>query len=285
MTVYKVPAKNITMVAYLDKMPAQVTTIISGIHERISDLRLPDGTFVPYKPNELHATLLGMEVLKIDGEVVNANFLNNNGRICSSQPLQLLSLLDAVVSSRKSVFTIRFGGFSQAQCKCAGFDLLDWQCTNPIAEFHAFNRTAYEGSFYAFPTGPVMLTGWPINPPSLDSFPRELYGLRHAAEDCGFLDKYHTTEKLHWKDDDFYIRVGTFRNFPANQFQGLIDQVRDDIAGVNPVRPAEVTVADIEFVYYKRATPLVVIDRLPLQHALTNPRKLLAMYDRWTYEN
>lgn len=285
MIVCSVPPKNITMVAFLDKMPTDVTNIISDIHKRISNLGLRPGTFVPYKPNELHATLLGMEVLKINGELVNANFLNNNGRLCRAQPLCLLSLLDAVVSCRKPVFTVRFGGFSQAQCTCTGFDLLDWKCTATNAEFHAFNRTAYQGSFYAFPNGPVMLTGWPVSASASNIFPRELYGLRLAAENCGFLDKYHTTQKPHWKDDDFYIRVGTFRNCPAKQFQDLVNQVRLDLAGLKSERTVDVTLGDIEFVYYERATPLVVIDRLSLRDALDDPKKLLKMYARWTYEN
>ena len=281
----KVPPRNITMVAFHEKMPTALTEIISDISERITALGLSKGRFVPYQPNERHATLLGMEVLKIGGDLINANFLNNNGRLRTIEPLQLLSLVSAVVSSRQPVFTVRFGGFSQAYCNCAGFDLYEWECTAANAEFHAFNRTAYEGSFYASPNGPVMLTGWPITASSPDSFHRELYGLRLAAEECGFLDKYHTIQKPYWKDDDFYIRLGTFNNFPANQFSALVEQVRAYLAALNPAPTVDVTVADVDFVYYEEATPLTIRERLPLKDALADPKKLLALYARWTYEN
>ncbi len=284
MSVCKTPAKNMTLVAFLGKMPPALDEIIHEISNQIDALGLPQGTFDPYQPNALHATLLGMEVIKSGGDLLNANFLNNNGCLRGIQPLQLLSLLGTVVSSRQPMFTIRFGGFQQSHCQCAGFDLYEWQCASSNAEFHAFSRTAYEGSFYVSPNGAVMLTGWPIVPSSATTFTRELYGLRLAAGDYGFLDKYHTTEKPYWKDDDFYIRLGTFK-IPANLPASFLDQVRVYLAGKSPPITVDVTISDIDFVYYQQAVPLTVIERLSLQDALADPKKLLALFARWTHEN
>jgi hypothetical protein len=174
MPVVKPPADNITMVALHgsnDSRP-DLTELVAVTTEKIrsvvAELGLPDGFFRAYEDYQIHATIIGMEVVKIGDELFNANFLNNNGVLRTIHPRGLLALLEDIGTSRdhSPLFTLRFGGFRKSYCKCRGVDLLDWACISSDSEFHSFERSAYEGSFYAFRGGPVVLTGWPIIGPN-----------------------------------------------------------------------------------------------------------------------
>ncbi len=77
-----------------------------------------------------------------------------------------------------------------------------------------------------------------------------LYELRRCAEDAGFLDKYHGDDKPHWKDDDFFLRLGTFAdNLSNNQLHSIESSIRDYLAGRQPVA-VEVGVRDISILLY-----------------------------------
>jgi hypothetical protein len=288
MSVSPISKKNITLVSYLNQMPDMLIKLIDKIIDMIQiyikENNLPDKCFTRYLNNQLHATILGMEVLKIDNELVNANFLNNNGILHSVQPVRFLTLLNTICSTRNPLFMIRFGGFVQSHCSCSGFDLFDWKCSTGDSEFHAFNRTAYEGSFYSFNNGPVMITGWPVSPRSENEFPRDLFHLRRAAENYGFLEKYHTNERPYDKDDDFYIRIGTFNDFPEVHLQKLQSNIRNYMSNCDSFI-VDVFLNHIDFIYYQCPTPLTIIDKIPLNDALTNPKLLTHLYKRWFNEN
>ena len=212
MNVIATPEQNITLVAFCgDRKPDQLNKLLADtlrqIQTALEDVELPS-VFDPYELGQMHATVLGLELIKIGDDIFTANFLNNNGVLREMQPVLLLELCRSIADSRNPLFTIRFGGFRKAHCTCTGFDLYEWDCPTGKSEFHAFNRSAYEGTFYAFSPGPVMLTGWPIRLTDQTNFTRQVYGFRRAVENCGFLDKYHSTEKPYWEDDDFYPSIG-----------------------------------------------------------------------------
>lgn len=301
MSVVKPPNDNITMIAFhgnKDRHAAVkrlIDTTKDQILDTIADLGMPDDFFIPYTSEKIHATIIGMEVVKIEGGLYNANFLNNDGRLRKIEPNRLLELMDAVWKARgqDTYLTIRFGGFCKAHCKCAGFDLLSWNCPTGGSEFHAFSRSAYEGSFYAFSDGPVMLTGWPIESAEKKSaFNRDLFGLRRASGELGFLDKYHLQEKPHWKDDDFFIRLGSFKPVDKSltyQFQSLLERLRDFFCLEGP-HIVDVPVDAISIVYYDNPT----LDRLKhddpknkilLPDAINNPSLVDDLYARWANDH
>ena len=298
MPVVKPPSDNIAMIALRGNKKRFATfqrlinRIQHKIYQTIKDLKMPQDSFVPYKIEQIHATIIGMEVIKIAGELYNANFLNNDGRLRKIEANRLLTLMDTIQKTKdpNAFLTIRFGGFRKTYCRCEGFDLLDWNCPTGSSEFHAFNRTAYEGSFYAFSGGPVMLTGWPVDSAEKKStFNRDLFGVRRAAGGFGFLDKYHLQVKPHWKDDDFFVRLGSFR--PVDDplkpsLISLIERVRDFLCLEGPVI-VDIPVEAISIVYYEDPS----LDRIkngdpkneiPLRNAIDNPGLVDDLYAYWT---
>lgn len=288
MRVLGAPERNITLVAfYGDKKPEQLLQLITQLHRHIDHVvRDHDlsGAFNPCNSPQIHATLLGMEAVRVGGQLYNANFLNNNGHLRPIYPLRLLELLAAVAQSRVPLLRVRFGGFRRSHCTCRGFDLYDWKCGSSDSEFHAFNRSAYEGSFYAFSPGPAMLTGWPVGAASLNYFTRELYGLRRSAEGCGFLEKYHSAEKPYWKDDDFYLRLGTFGHCPSGKLESVVEQVRTFLSSLDPIA-VDISTQDVSFVYYNKPSLQAISTAVPLEDAVNKPQLLEALYEQWTRDN
>ena len=284
MALVQVPQNNITLVALLaDNGLPELAGLVGELVKILG--QAPDA-FCGYETSQMHATVLGMEVIMVGGVLCNAHFLNNNGRLRPVDYPRLLHLLDVVVSTRNPVFRIRFGGFRKAHCDCTGLDLCDWKCPSGNSEFHAFNRSAYEASFFSGSKGEVMLTGWPVARDSVDSFPRDLYLLRRAAEDCGYLAKAHTNEKPYWKDDDFHLRLGTFdfNKCTTGQLQSVVGRVRDYLAS-RPPMVVDVGLDDLFIVHYEKPTLHRCLAKLPLGEVLRNPQLLADLHQDWTQRN
>ena len=98
-----------------------------------------------------------------------------------------------------------------------------------------------------------MLTGWPVaSADNVVQFTHQLFDFRRATEDAGLLDKYHSNEKPHWKDDDCFIRIGTFTApIPLAQLAATQKAVRDYLSRRQPLT-VDVTVEDVEVVLYER---------------------------------
>jgi len=280
MSVIGVPKSNVTLVAFLgDNKPR----ILNDILDEIFDLLPKDpNEFVTYKKEQIHATIIGMEAVVIGGKLYNANFLNKNGQLRKMNVKGLFEIIQAIAMSRDPLFTIRFGGFTKGQCTCTGFDLQDWDCKTSNSEFHSYGRSAYEGSFYAFSPGPAMLTGWPVVVnKDLSKFPRYLYGFRRAAEESGYLDSYHSNDKPHWKDDDCYIRLGTFGALPATKNNSIVQNVRDFLSQRKPAT-VDIGLQDLSIVCYKD-TSLTNKRYWPLVDVLGNPNFVESLYPLLNY--
>lgn len=289
MNVIATPEQNVTLVAFRgDRKPDQLNKLLAAtlrqIEMALEDIGLPSIAFDSYGMDQMHATVLGLELIKLGDRIFTANFLNNNGVLREMQPDLLVELCRSVADSRNPLFTIRFGGFRKAHCSCTSFDLFEWDCPTGKSEFHAFNRSAYEGTLYAFSPGPVMLTGWPIRLNDHANFTRQVYGFRRAAENCGFLDKYHSTEKPYWKDDDFYLRLGTFSLFPSNSLDSIVEKVRDFLAAMPPVC-VDVSIEHVSFVYYRKPNLKDVIREIPLVDVLGDPTLIRSLFGHWAKEH
>jgi hypothetical protein len=293
MNVIAIPEQNVTLVAFHgDRKPDQLNKLLVDtlrqIKMALESIGLPStqfsSVFKPYGMGHMHATLLGLELIRIGDAIFTANFLNNNGVLREMQPALLLDFCRSIADSRNPLFTIRFGGFRKAHCACTGFDLYEWDCPTGKSEFHAFNRSAYEGTFYAFSPGAVMLTGWPIRLNDHTSFTRQVYGFRRAAENCGFLDKYHSSEKPYWKDDDFYLRLGTLTRFPSNKLDSLLEKVRDFLSSMPPLC-VDVRIEHVSFVYYREANLKDIIREIPLVDVLDDPTLIKSLFVDWAKDH
>lgn len=129
-----------------------------------------------------------------------------------------------------------------------------------------------------------MITGWPVaSLDSLEVFPHSLYKFRQSLEQAGFLDKYHNRnhDTEHWKDDDFFIRVGTFRTpIPCEQLRATQKAMRTLLSTARPIA-IDVMVANISIVLYTDPSlrERYVRKIIPLDEFLEDSSCLRRMYN------
>ena len=247
--------------------------------------------FRSYDFAQMHGTMIGMEVDVTDGRLDGHWLRANKGEVREIDIDGLHSSLKSLVRPGKPLFSVRFGGFSEAYCKCKDEHpdaCTQWRCESVSQSadvFHSCDRTPYEGSFYAFAPGPAMITGWPTDGPDhLDTFPHSLYEFRCSLEQCGLADSYHYHQdhiRRHWKDDDCYIRIGTFVGpAPAEQFRATENAVRSFLSNRKPV-VIDLTVNDVSFVLYDDPSLLSrhVKRQVRLKEFLKNPSSVKELYD------
>lgn len=285
---------NVTMVAFYGTQKAEplnrllcdvVGTLRSSLASSLSR------SFEAYSVNQMHATVIGMEANVVDGRFYGRWSQQNQGAMREIDIDRAHEVLRGLTESSGPLFTIRFGGFPESYCKCKDEHrsaCYDWPCASAPAKlgvFHSCDRSPYEGSFYAFAPGPIMITGWPIDGPGkLESFPHSLYKFRQSLEQAGLVHKYHRHEKhddAQWMDDDCFIRVGTFHGpVPVEHLRATKQAMRTFLSGMEPVT-VDVTLGDVSIVLY--ADPSLQ-DRyvrrcVPLYEFLDNPSCLKRLYD------
>lgn len=279
---------NITMAAFRrGTKPASLVRLLNDIIGEIKRLmkRYRKAIFKPYDLYQIHATIIGMEAVVIDGKLYNHWFLENKKELRLINIQRFLDLIKRV-SQRNPLFTIRFGCFEKACCTCVGESSYGWNCATSDSEFHSCDNSAYEGSFYAYSRGDVrdvILTGWPVKgPDELHVFPHFLYDFRLAAEDAGFLDKYHGNKYPHWKDDDCFIKLGIFRGkMTYEQLRRVEERVRDYLYKYKrgPVT-VDIRVKDVSILLYKDPSlgKGCMIECVPLVEALDDPTRVRDLY-------
>ncbi|MBN2534198.1 MAG: hypothetical protein JXB88_15010 [Spirochaetales bacterium] len=277
---------NVTMTAFHgnDKPPSFIT-LIRSLLERISMLVRTEspGAFTPYDMYQIHTTLIGMETDFIDENLYGHWFFESWQKKVALNSMLFTKLLknSIAMDSPAPLFTIRFGGFEKAYCTCADEAFLEWECLSGGSEFHSCGRSAYEGSFYAFAPGPAVFTGWPVPAKNrIDEFPHSLYLFRRAFEKAGFMDKYHSSEHPQWKDDDCYMKLGTFTG-PVKNLSLIKEEMRDFLNSLNPIT-IEIHPKDVAVILY-RDTSLnenAIIEKLVLPDILKEPGKLHMLFER-----
>ena len=272
---------NVTLVAFYGaKKPEPLATLIekvSGEMERA--LRTDYPQFEAFSATQIHATLIGMEVDIVGGQFYGHWLAaNRNGGMRAVDFKTFMSILKRV-SLREPMFTIRFAGFRRAHCTCVGKSTEGWNCSTSRAEFHSCDRSAYDGSFYAYTPGPVILTGWQVRAADqLSDFPRHLYDLRFAAESAGFVDKYHSDSAPHWMDDDCYLKLGAFKGSIEGSSTDWQEDIREYLSCQEPVT-VDIVAEDVSIVLYENPSLSCVKKRLTLPEAVEDPGKVVELYE------
>lgn len=256
MNEYLIPEINVTMVAFHQReKPKPLKKLVGEVVETInSNLRSTSGTALDeYSISQIHATIVGMEADMQFGRLFSRWFRkNNNGELRTIDAKRFQEIVKTFIQDGE-LFTIRFGGFRPAHCTCdPDASAVDsWRCRSSDAEFHSCDRSPYEGSFYGFSPGPAILTGWPVRSArDGETFTHRLYEFRRAVEEAGFLDKHHGMIKSHWKNDDFFLRLGTLpSNIPNESLRLMKNAVRKCLSERESVT-IDVTVDDVTIVLY-----------------------------------
>jgi hypothetical protein len=280
-------APNLTLVAFHgSQKPQPLQKLLSEVLSALGS----STAFERYTMTQMHATLIGMEADLIDGHLYGRWFKTNRQELREVSVDRFHRVMKEFVAANEPLFAIRFGGFPESYCTCRtdrrgarG----DWPCATAPQElgaFHSCDRTQYEGSFYAATPGPAMITGWPVaNAEEPHAFTHGLYAFRRSLEQAGLADKYHYDahhEKAHWKNDDCFIRIGSFREpLPADALREIQHRMRTYFANMEPVI-VDVTPADVAIVSYVNPSlhERDVLARIPLPAFLDDPASLQRLY-------
>ncbi|HEX6747541.1 MAG TPA: hypothetical protein VF092_09660 [Longimicrobium sp.] len=166
-----------TLVAFYGPKPAEFLKLIRSAHARIA-ATLGDA-FIPYAPEQVHATIVGLEGRRFADRIINQNYLDHRGEIRLVNPQTVLMWAQGL---ELTAIVVRIGGYAAAR---------DYGFTSR-------GQHPYERSF-AIRGGIAVAMGWPATPLRLDEIRREFGGI-------GALHKEHRAEQD--VDDDFYFVLG-----------------------------------------------------------------------------
>jgi len=276
-----IPSKNVTMVI-LAEHHAPLRAFLETVHEQVRELvcvlGLPKDFFVVHK--RWHKTFLGLEVVLDRGRLIGAWFLQNNQECREIRPRELIKILDIFARARgKPLLKVRFGGFRRSWCYCEGELKNGFRCATSDGEFHAFGRTAYQGSAYGSSDGPLIITGWPVAAEE-NQFTRDLYRFRLACENASYLDKYHAKTRPFDRDDDAYIRLGTLGPYPDYVIDIFVDKLRGWLSAHEP-KILEFNLEDLWIVHYERPSLETNQSEKRVVEIIAKPEMLDDLYEEW----
>jgi hypothetical protein len=283
---------NITMAAFHGrKKPLPLENLIRMIRDRLDFLLTGSSIkdyFIPSDTYRIHVTIIGMESDFIHGSFYGHWFRENQKKKVKVNIQLFTEILRDVLKSGKPgsrqkdnpLFTIRFGGFRKAYCTCADDAFQGWECPTGSGEFHSCGRSPFEGSFYAYAPGPVVMTGWPVSPlGTRNGFPHSLSLFRRRFEKAGFLDKYHSDAHPQWMNDDCHLKLGLLSK-EIETLPAIIDEMRNFFSAIEPVF-IDIFPRDIDIILY-HDTSLAeesVIQKLPLTGAVEDPDSLYRLWE------
>jgi hypothetical protein len=169
---------QLTLVSYIRNKPAGLENSISRCKQFISDSEIGH-FFKPYQTEQIHATLIGLEMIEKEGLLYNKNFFEKTRE---NKPVRLESLQKIITECLP--LSIRFGGFKRE------YD-----------HFLSAGRTPFERSFGIDPiTRKIVLMGWPH---TANIFDQALL-LKYRKN---FEDQCHVSHKYE-NDNDLYLVLG-----------------------------------------------------------------------------
>ena len=217
-----------TLIALYGEKPTVMQKLICEINQLING-SLPESIYKPYDPDQVHATLTGLESVVLDGKAVNKNILEKKG---VKAVMDFSDVKDIVKNYFPMV--IRFGGFSAGD-----------------SPFLSRAARPYERSFQLnTPTNQAVLMGWPHT--KMDFSQHRLLNLRRELEQrCNIGHKYD-------EDNDFYLVLGRLegrsKNFPEPELRQLENTIRDYLFK----NPVDIKINSLMRVHY-------IDSRLPVQ--------------------
>lgn len=209
--------KQVTLVAYYGRKSSAFEQYIRTCWDHITASPLRH-FFAPYHPNQVHATIVGMEKLIGHSENWNANKWRAS-REKEKHEMNFGRLLEVV--RNHSGFTIRFGGYQ------------------PVDTFvTSFGERPFVRSFeFQWPQRKVTIMGWHHTDGDF-SCHKALWELRDQLDkECNVRHKYNL-------DHDFFVAIGDIVNLGSLTDAGIIqlkgvativaDELRKKLANAKP---------------------------------------------------
>jgi len=245
---------NLTLAAHYGQKPRAFAELIRWCQASVSTL-LP-GTFRPYEVDQVHATIVGLEAKRQNGELLNENYRKRG----ESRRMSLAGLLDLLSRTRRLPFRIRIGGFRPGDAYA----------------FSSFGLHPYVRSFAIQPSNIVVAMGWPE---ASGRFPDTLDGLRREFNRCNIVHKYHKTEQD--IDNDFFFVLGKLESGAETDADRvwISETIRAQLAGIEPVY-VDVAWTDLSLVaYLDDELPMATSVRIPLAEAGPRIAEIAALYE------
>ena len=225
----------VSAVAWYGPKTGPLRGLLAGVQALIAE-HLGDD-FLPYSPEQVHATLIALNGVRADGAVVNEYFLTQAG---VRREMDLPRVMDILARRFATPLRVRIGGFLPHQ-----------EIPFTSRGQHLAERT------FSVQDQAFVLMGWPAE--SLAEAGRPLDELRREMNAAGVLHRYHV--RAADVDNDLHLVVGHHRGAPADALARATAAVRDQLAA-DPVDLA-IGLTDIKIVAadsHTLAPPLYVGD-------------------------
>lgn len=246
---------NTSLVAFYGATPKppRLQELISHIQDVLESERR--FRFTRYEPEQVHATIAGLEGLRVGQQIVSTHFAELRRMV---KILDLKAVVQRLRSSQYLPLTVRLGGF------------------DPAREYSFASRGLHPGTrSFSIQGRIVVAMGWPVVgasfPPSLDLLRRDLAG-------AGALHKYHASEGE--VDNDFFFVLGQIERRERDRVVAseVQDRIRNYLSESNAID--FVFGADaLSFVAYEETT--LALDRtrqFSLDEIAANPLLLIDLY-------
>jgi hypothetical protein len=228
-------SRFVSAVACYGPKTGPLRDLLAGVQALIAE-HLGDD-FLPYSPEQVHATLIALNGVRAGGPVVNEYFLTQAG---VRREMDLPRVMDILARRFATPLRVRIGGFLPHQ-----------EIPFTSRGQHLAERTfSVQGQAF-------VLMGWPAG--SLAGAGRPLDELRREMNAAGVRHRYHV--RAADVDNDLHLVVGHHRDAPADALARATAAVRDQLAA-NPVDLA-IGLTDIKIVAadsHTLAPPLYVGD-------------------------
>ena len=206
-------SRFVSAVAFYGPKTGRLRELLTGVQALIAEHVGAD--FRPYTLEQVHATLIALNGVRVDGTIVNEYLLEHAG---VRREMDLPRVMDILARRFAVPLRVRIGGFRPGQ---------------PIP----FTSRGQHLAERAFSTQgeAFVLVGWPAD--SLAGAARPLDELRRAMNAAGVLHRYHARPAD--VDNDLHLVVGHHAGAPAGALGRATAAVRDTLAA----DPADLAIA------------------------------------------
>ena len=173
---------HLTLVAFYGEKPPAMSAIIHAVQKNIRE-SLPTDSFCAYEPQQVHATIIGLEGRRVGGQVINTAYVEKRHE---ARAMSLAGVLQTVRTSCAIPFSVKVTGYKEGEA---------YPFTS--RDLHPYLRC------FCIQDELAVVMGWPCE---RDHYPNLLDKLRRSMQSFNALHKYHASP--HDIDNDFFFTVG-----------------------------------------------------------------------------
>jgi len=243
------------MIALFGVKPLNLEKLINNIIDIIQNSKFGD-FFYPFPKLEIHATIIGLEIIYNLKRCINANIWYD---LKQKKEMNFEKLIQ--IFKEYFPINIRFGGINKTYNR-----------------FKSWGDNPYKRSFQLLcPAGDFTLIGWPFQNGNYDN--KILWNLRNDLEYyCNIRHKYSK-----YNDNDFFIRIGRIKDDYCNEIieyknlQNDINKLENKIREYLYKNPEEinVTLDDVHIAeYFEKSFQIDIISYIRFLDDTVNSKYL-----------